>query len=133
MTIRPLADHPEFIPTLAQWHHTEWAYLRDGDTIEARISRLRSMCGRQEPPITFVALENGELLASAMLLLNDMDTRPELSPWLAGVFTAPGYRGRGIATQLSRHVVCHGEKLVFDGFISTPPAPRSFIVASVGW
>jgi hypothetical protein len=27
----------EFIPTLARWHHEEWAYLRPGDSLEARV------------------------------------------------------------------------------------------------
>jgi hypothetical protein len=35
MQIGYLADHQEFIPTLARWHHEEWAYLRPGDSLEA--------------------------------------------------------------------------------------------------
>jgi hypothetical protein len=31
MQIDYLADHQEFIPTLAHWHHCKWAYLRPGD------------------------------------------------------------------------------------------------------
>jgi hypothetical protein len=29
-----LADHPQLLPTLAQWQHAEWGYLRRGDFVE---------------------------------------------------------------------------------------------------
>jgi GNAT superfamily N-acetyltransferase len=31
-----------------------------------------------------------------------MDTRPDLSPWLAALFVIPSHRGRGIGTALIR-------------------------------
>jgi GNAT superfamily N-acetyltransferase len=130
--IELLADHPEFIPTLAEWHHREWAYLRPGDTIAARISRLRAACGRQDPPIVFVSLAGRELLGSAMLVPHDMDTRLELSPWLAGVFTAPEFRRRGIATELSRHVVRHAAELGFSRIYLYTPSAETFY-ARLGW
>lgn len=30
-------------------------------------------------------------MGSAAIINNDMDTRPELTPWLASVFVAPAY------------------------------------------
>jgi len=50
MQIDYLADHQDFIPTLAQWHHRECAYLRPDDSVEARITRLRGCCGHCEIP-----------------------------------------------------------------------------------
>src|SRR5947207_13170445 len=92
-----LADHPEFIPTLAQWHHREWAYLRPGDSLEARTARLRGSCGHRQIPTVIVSFTGGTLLGSAMLGAFDMATRMELSPWLAGVFVAPDHRPHGIS------------------------------------
>src|SRR5204863_6489616 len=92
MQIDYLADRPEFIPTLARWHFQEWAYLRSGDSVEARITRLQGYCARGEIPFTVVAVSDGELLGSASLVNHDMDDRPELSPWLAGVFVRPACR-----------------------------------------
>jgi GNAT superfamily N-acetyltransferase len=34
----------------------------------------------------------------------DLETRPDLTPWLAGVFVQPAFRGRGYATALVRRV-----------------------------
>ena len=34
-----LQDTPEFIPTIAAWHQSEWAALNPGETLEQRIAR----------------------------------------------------------------------------------------------
>jgi GNAT superfamily N-acetyltransferase len=130
--IEYLADHPEFIPVLAGWHHQEWAYLRPGDTLEARTERLRAECGRGEIPTVFVALEDGNLLGSAMLIEHDMDTRMELAPWLAGVFVAPDYRHRGIGSALVRRVVQCAKSLGIKRlYLYTPSAERLY--SQLGW
>jgi hypothetical protein len=66
--IELLADRLEFIPTLAEWHFREWAYLRPGDSVANRIRILHERSGRRELPITFVASSGTELLGSAMLM-----------------------------------------------------------------
>src|SRR5947199_8362607 len=83
-----LADHPEFIPTLAQWHHREWAYLRPGDSLEARTARLRGSCGHREIPTVIVSFTSGTLLGSAILVERDLYTRIVLSSGRACVFVA---------------------------------------------
>ena len=105
MTIEYLADHPEFLPTLAEWQHGEWGYIRPGDTVEARLARLQASIGRDCIPLTVVAVANGQVLGSASLIRHDVDTRLELTPWLAGVFVAPEHRRQGIGAQLVRRIM----------------------------
>ena len=105
MKIEYLADHPQSLPTLAQWQHGEWGHLRPGDSVEARMARLENYCQRGGIPLTVVAHENGELLGSASLIPHDMETRMELTPWLAGVFVAPEHRRRGIGAALVRRIM----------------------------
>ncbi len=50
-------------------------------------------------PSTFIAIEK-DLLGSAAIVAHDMDTKKELSPWLASVFVSSENRSRGIGTQL---------------------------------
>jgi predicted N-acetyltransferase YhbS len=111
MTIEYLANRPEFLPTLAQWQHREWGYLRPGDSLESRMARLREQCERDRIPLTVVAHDNDEVLGSASLVEHDMDTRMELSPWLAGVFVGPEYRRRGIGAQLVRRIMSEATAL----------------------
>ena len=132
MQIGYLADHQDFIPTLAQWHHCEWAYLRPGDSLEARTARLRGSCGHREIPTVIVSFTGGTLLGSAMLVAHDMDTRMELSPWLAGVFVAPDNRRHGIGAALVRRAVDDAKRLACGGFTSTLRAQSYFTHASGG-
>lgn len=106
-----LADHEHFLPTLAAWQHREWGHLRTGDTLDARTGRLRAACTRGRVPTVFIAHSGGELFGSAMLVTQDMETRPDFSPWLAGVFVAPAHRGRGIASALIERAVEEARRL----------------------
>jgi N-acetylglutamate synthase-like GNAT family acetyltransferase len=103
--IEYLADHPEALPILAQWQHAEWGDLRFGDTLEARTRRLEAQMGRDSIPLSVVALDNGTVLGSASLIAHDMETRMELTPWLASVYVGEPYRRRGIAGQLVRRIM----------------------------
>jgi N-acetylglutamate synthase-like GNAT family acetyltransferase len=111
MTIEYLADHPSALPTLAEWQHREWGHLRAGDTIEKRRARLEGYSNRDRIPLTVVALEGGEVLGSASLVLHDMETRMELTPWLAGVFVGEPYRRKGIGAELVRRIMAEAGKL----------------------
>jgi N-acetylglutamate synthase-like GNAT family acetyltransferase len=111
MIIEYLADHPEAVPTLAEWQHREWGHLRPGDTVEQRQARLQGYCNRDRIPLTVVALENSNVLGSASLVPYDMETRMDLTPWLAGVFVGESYRRNGIGGALVRRIMMEAEKL----------------------
>ena len=130
--IELLADRPEFIPQLAEWHYREWAYLRPGDSVSNRIRLLQERSGRSELPITFVALSGAELLGSAMLIHHEMETRPQFTPWLAGVFVGPARRGRGIGRALAEHVVREATARDYATvYLFTPSAVPFFL--HIGW
>ena len=111
MNIEYLADYPDVLPILAEWQHREWGHLRAGDTFEKRKARLEDYSNRDRIPLTVVALEGSEVLGSASLVLHDMETRMELTPWLAGVFVGKQYRRRGIGAQLVRRIMEEAGKL----------------------
>lgn len=100
MDIGYLADHEAFIPELAQLHFSEWGHYRPGDTVEERIERLRGCCGKGDIPLVVVGLLGSVLCGSAMLVAHDMESRPELTPWLAGVYVKPPFRRSGYAASL---------------------------------
>lgn len=105
MNILDLKEEPEHIPTLANWHHNEWAHLNPDDSLQKRIEKMQSYLGRGLIPSTFIAKERNRLAGSAAIVKHDMDTRLELSPWLASVFVTPEYRQKGIGTKLVLHVM----------------------------
>lgn len=132
MEIDYLTDHPEFLRTLAEWQHGEWGQLRPGDTVEARMARLTKFSSRAAIPLTIVAHEEGELLGSASLIPHDMETRMELTPWLAGVFVAPQHRRRGIGAALVRRIMVEAGRLAVPVLYLYTMHSEKFY-ASLGW
>jgi GNAT superfamily N-acetyltransferase len=105
MHIDYLCDHPELIAELATLNFKEWGEFRPGQTVEHRIEHMRESCGKGAVPSVVVALEGSRLLGGALLIENDLKLRPNLTPWLAGVYVKAEERGRGIASQLVKRVV----------------------------
>ena len=83
-----LADNAELIPLLAQWHYAEWP-LDSVPSVEARIELIRNRLGRREMPTTLVAVRDANPLGFVSLISNNMDSHPELFPWLASLYVPP--------------------------------------------
>lgn len=132
MRIEYLSDHPEALAKLAEWQHAEWGYLRKGDTLEKRMERLRGFSNGDRIPLTVVALEENEVLGSASLIEHDMETRMELTPWLAGVFVGEAYRRRGIGAELVRRIMSEAGRLKVPLlYLYTVHSERFY--AALGW
>lgn len=108
LRIVPLADHPQLAETIARWHFEEWGALSPGATLAAWTAHIRESASRADLPVTFVALDaaaGDELLGSVTLVGCDMESRPDLSPWLAGLFVRPASRSQGVGSVLARRAV----------------------------
>ncbi|MBB6521218.1 GNAT family N-acetyltransferase [Pseudoteredinibacter isoporae] len=103
MNIEPLADHKHLIPEIAELHQSEWEHLNPAVTIEKRIASINRAATPQGIPSIFIALEDSEFCGSAALVQQDLETHPELSPWLAAVYVKENWRKQGIATSLVQH------------------------------
>lgn len=86
MEIVTLADNKEFIAELAELHHAEWKHLNPSLTLEGRAEKIVKAAEREGIPSIFIAVSGSQLVGSAALVDNDMDTKPNLSPWLAAVY-----------------------------------------------
>lgn len=100
MEIVTLADNKEFIAELAELHHAEWKHLNPSLTLEGRAEKIVKAAEREGIPSIFIAVSGSQLVGSAALVDNDMDTKPNLSPWLAAVYVKEAFRHQGIATEL---------------------------------
>lgn len=93
------ADWPDLVPITGRWR---WeAFLQDHLALEEVLQ------GEQEAatnghlmPTVLVLLERGEPVGMAALCLDDLEGRPDLNPWLAGVYVADAHRGKGHAMRL---------------------------------
>lgn len=116
---------------LASWHQEEWSYLNPGESIEQRIARMQPFLNNQLVPSTFIAKEDN-LSGSAALVSHDMETRPDLSPWLASVYVAVEFRGRGTGTKLVKHVMQQAFKGGINKlYLYTPD--KEIFYSKLGW
>jgi hypothetical protein len=82
---------------VAGWLWREW-WHQDGYTLEQTHDAIAASVSLSGPPQSFVLLVDGKPIGTASLVAHDLDERPDLTPWLAGVFVIAEARGR-------RHVV----------------------------
>ena len=100
MKIEYLADHKTMIPTITRWYFNEWGVNYTTVTKLDISKSVRAHCNKDRIPVALVALEGDALVGVVCLKTNDMPTRPELTPWLAGLFVTPSHRGKGIGKKL---------------------------------
>ena len=132
MNIVYLADHPHHIPAVAHWHHAAWGHLRHDDSLERRIKRLEGNMGHQEIPTVFIAVEDDTVLGSASLIPHDMDTRKDLTPWLASVYTDEVHRGRGVGSTVVQRVMDEAKTLGVEMLYLMTPDRQTFY-ERLGW
>ncbi len=131
MEIVDLKHKPHHLKTLAQWHHAQWSYLNPNKTFARRIEKMKSHLTPQFVPATFIAVDN-ELLGSAAIIEHDMDTRMELTPWLASVYVAPEFRKQGIGSKLVLHAMEKAKDNNIDTLYLFTPDREAFY-ARLGW
>lgn len=97
MKIEPLGEHPDLVTLTCEWHLAEFDPEGDMDFwLRARTEEAR----HDGLPCAWVAFADGEPVGSVSLVECNMDTRKDLTPWLAALFVLPEHRGRGIGAAL---------------------------------
>lgn len=99
MTIVTLAAQPGLLPTVAGWLWQEF-WRHDGYTLAETQATYAVCTALRGAPQTFVLLDGSQPVGTATLARHDLDERPDLTPWLAGVYVVPEARGRGHARRL---------------------------------
>jgi GNAT superfamily N-acetyltransferase len=83
-------------------------------------------------PFILVALDGGDWVGTASLWEHDLDKRPDLTPWIAGVYVKENYRGQGIASQLINRVFDIAKKFGFKKiYLHTEHTHRLY--EKLGW
>jgi len=98
ITIDPLADHAELVPVIAEWR---WADA-EGRPLDFWIRCHAAEARHEGIPRAWVGFVDGEPAGSVSLVERNMDTKPDLSPWLAALWVRPEHRGQGVGAALVR-------------------------------
>ena len=104
MKIEYLADHQDIVPTLARWSFDEWSYLHPERTLSDVEQSISEGSNRENIPISLVAMEKREVVGMIALKTSDFKARPDLSPWLAGLYVDKLQRRKGVGTKLVHEI-----------------------------
>ena len=126
-----IAERPDLVPTVAKWLWDEW-HLDAAESFDATRDAVAASVSSSGPPQTFVLLVDDRPIGTASLVAHDLDERPKLTPWLAGVFVIPEARGRGHVIHLIQAVemACRSAG-VGTVWLHTTSAER--VYARAGW
>jgi GNAT superfamily N-acetyltransferase len=116
----------------ADWLKLEWPGIPIIDWLRQPAQDSREM--RTLPVVLgYQSLGSGELYACGALLLDDMDDRPKLNPWLGCLYVEPNARRQGIGRHLVRDLVDSAKALgISTLYLFCDPQLRSFY-ESEGW
>lgn len=103
MQLIPSHTIPGLIPAVAGWIYNEWGRHLPGRSPETAEHALRQEPDARGLPTTLIAVEDNEPMGTARLVESDLESRPDLGPWLASVFVPEDKRSRGTGT-----LVCSG-------------------------
>ena len=124
-----VSERPDLAPLVAAWRVAAFSHLGTGTVEEATAEILARPVGLEE---TFVLLEGGRPVGTASFVREDMEARPDLTPWIASVFVEPAARGRGHASMLVQHVEAFARAAgVPSLWLYTPDAEAFYL--RLGW
>ena len=133
LQIRFLADAPEYVDQLAEWHHAQWLSLYPEWTQEIARDELLEHLQCRTLPTTLVLTENDALIGSVSLLEVDAESLSHVgSPWLASLYVKPESRGKGYGAQLVNALMQHAEKISLREIFLFTPEHQSFY-RQLGW
>lgn len=100
-----------FFDKICDWYYN-WLGIKNNESIEEiKCTFEHSLC-KNKLPQTFVALIDGEPAGMYQLSISDdLNSRPDLYPWLINVYVDEKFRGRNVARELMNTVKENAKKL----------------------
>jgi predicted N-acetyltransferase YhbS len=134
MKVDYLANQTRFVPTLTRHMYEHWRSLLDamGKSRQDFAQSMRDRCHTDSLPLALVAFDKDQVLGTIALKPQDLDIRPELTPWLGGLFVLPQYRRRGIGSVLISRIVAEAERLRLPCLYLWTPSSEG-LYARHGW
>jgi GNAT superfamily N-acetyltransferase len=133
MYIDSLANRSELAEVIGKWHWNEWGYADPEGSVESWTVGIASRNNLDSIPMTYVALSEVDVLLGSVTLVDcDMDTHPELSPWLAGLYVDSSARRSGVGRALTKHAFDSALSMGIDRlYLYTSKAKSLYL--SLGW
>ena len=100
-----------FFDKICDWYYN-WLGIKNNESLEEiKCTFEHSLC-KNKLPQTFVALIDGEPAGMYQLSMSDdLNSRPDLYPWLINVYVDEKFRGRNVARELMNTVKENAKEL----------------------
>lgn len=110
LIIEHLADHKEYSDTVTNWLWKEFGNENNYDFFE---SIIKNSLIKNKLPLTFIAIEDNEIVGTIGLWRSDLMSRQDLCPWLSALFVKENFRGKRIGQKLQNFLVEYCRKVGF--------------------
>jgi GNAT superfamily N-acetyltransferase len=100
-----LADRIDLVEAVAELRWREWGHPPEPGALAWWVDAARREAGREELPVTFVAVDAaGEVAGAVGLGHVDLQEQRDRSPWLLGMIVRADCRGTGVGRLLLMHL-----------------------------
>ena len=106
-------ERPDLIDTAAEWIWSAF-WKKNGYSLPEIRALVESSDAVVGPSQCLLLLIDGVPVGTAGLIKSDLNSRQELTPWLAAMYVRPESRGRGYALELIRAVEAAAVKAGYD-------------------
>lgn len=65
----------------------------------------------EDVPRFYILIDSDRIIGAYALLRSDLNSRQDLTPWLACLYVEPGHRGKGIGALLQNHALEESRRL----------------------
>lgn len=102
--IKLIEKNNDIFNKICNWQYNWWG-KRDNNTIEEVVCYMEHSLFENKIPQTFVALYNNTPVGMYQISMSDdLQSRPDIYPWLVNVFVDENYRNIGICKKLMQSV-----------------------------
>ena len=103
-----LADCPAVLPDCARWLYEAWGH-EQVSAFEGTLDWLRGVAAAADEE-GLVAVSAAVPVGIALLVVCDLESRRDLTPWLSSLFVVPDFRDRGIGRCLIEGVLAAAKR-----------------------
>jgi GNAT superfamily N-acetyltransferase len=95
-----LANHKQYVDAVARFWCLEWGSEKSEQGIEKTKNRILSRLNTDKIPLILIAFTGDKCIGTVAIVEDDLEKRPDLTPWIASVYIEENHRGHGIAKLL---------------------------------
>ena len=113
LTIDYLAHQRHAIPQLARWSYAEWRRVYDelGMSFDDVLAAHSHRANTDTLPLAVVAIKDGAVIGTGTLKSHDLPPRPDLTPWLGGIYVSAEHRREGVASAIIGRLIDEARRL----------------------